>query len=222
VISSPARRYSLMGRSWSSVIPPPVGRNMSEPTAVTSHGRHRFARHYGDRSRDAPCAFHATEPSLLECCFARELRKRRRVHLSRLPVVQGGRAGLDRRRARSRLNAGAAGCPFDAPSPGISSGGSCGTLHALRRPDARPVREKCGNGFPLRHPVRRKGCRSLAIPPAWLLPVHFTCAPKTTVRVAWRLRPRCRAPGAAGGCVIRAVNGCAAVAMVAGLAHGDR
>jgi hypothetical protein len=65
-------------------------------------------------------------------------------------LVQGGRAGLDRRRARSRLNAGADGCPIDAPSPGISSGGSCGTLHALRRPDVRPVREKCGNGFGLR------------------------------------------------------------------------
>jgi hypothetical protein len=34
--------------------------------------------------------------------------------------------GVDRRRARSRLSAGEAGCPFDASSPGILLGGSCG------------------------------------------------------------------------------------------------
>jgi hypothetical protein len=100
-------------------------------------------------------------------CLQEQQRRASRFSAGRhLCLVQGGRAGLDRRRARSRLNAGAAGCPFDAPSPGISAGGSCGTLHPLRRPDVRPVREKCGTGFPLRHPVRRKGCRSLAIPPA--------------------------------------------------------
>jgi hypothetical protein len=37
-------------------------------------------------------------------------------------LVQGVRGRLDRRRARSRSNAGATGCAFDAPSPGHSSG----------------------------------------------------------------------------------------------------
>jgi hypothetical protein len=32
-------------------------------------------------------------------------------HLARLLVVQGGRAGLDRRRARSRSECGSGGCP---------------------------------------------------------------------------------------------------------------
>ena len=65
-------------------------------------------------------------------------------------LVQGGRGGLDRRRARSRLNAGATGCAFDAPSPGISAGVACGTPHTPRPAEAATIRRERSQAGPLR------------------------------------------------------------------------
>jgi hypothetical protein len=66
----------------------------------------------------------------------------------RLRLVQGGRAGLDRRRARSRLNAGAAGVPLDAPSPRHITGRVLRDTRRRRRRDRRHMQAECPQGVP--------------------------------------------------------------------------
>lgn len=67
-------------------------------------------------------------PRAAHARFRRAERQRGGLLARRLDVVQGGRAGLDRRRACSYRNAGAAGCPFDAPHRACHRTGLTGHL----------------------------------------------------------------------------------------------
>jgi hypothetical protein len=66
-------------------------------------------------------------------------------------IVQDGRGGLDRWSRPRASEGGAAACPFDAPSPGVSSGGSCGHFTGWGSLMSAPVREKGGTRFGLSH-----------------------------------------------------------------------
>ena len=48
------------------------------------------------------------------------------------------------------MNAGATGCAFDAPSPGISAGVACGTPHTPRPAEAATIRRERSQAGPLR------------------------------------------------------------------------
>jgi transposase InsO family protein len=83
--------------------------------------------------------------------------------LTRPLFVRGGRAGLDRRRARSRRNTGAAGCPFDALHRAFQRGGvlpDTRRSRSLEDVDAAagiPVGVRLGDGA--RRGVRRRFAR---------------------------------------------------------------
>jgi hypothetical protein len=74
-----------------------------------------------------------------------------------LVVIQGGRAGLDRRRARSRLNAGAADVRLMLARRVFHRAGLAGQLHARRRPvsDRRGIRRRFIDRAAVRSEVAR-------------------------------------------------------------------
>jgi hypothetical protein len=89
-----------------------------------------------------------SDPKILVHFQATASRSKRERAASLPYVVQGGRGGLDRRRARSRSNAGATGCA-STPSPGISAGGSYGTPHTPRSVEAATIQGERPQGAPV-------------------------------------------------------------------------
>jgi hypothetical protein len=88
-----------------------------------------------------------------DCSFA----KKQESPPALLVVIQGGRAGLDRRRARSRLNAGAADVRLMLARRAFHRAGLAGQLHARRRPvsDRRGIRRRFIDRAAVRSEVAR-------------------------------------------------------------------
>jgi hypothetical protein len=145
----------------------------------------RHARHQRELRRDRPATSRTSslrppeswrtldaQRPLDHCCFARDLRKRGRRHAGRLLVVQGGRTGLDRRRARSHLNAGAAGVCLTPPDRAFHRAGLAG-----HPPITQARRRSC-----------EPGCVSVGVP---LSDAHRSCCCAGLVRLDRTSRSPC-------------------------------
>jgi hypothetical protein len=98
------------------------------------------------------------------CSFS----KKQELPPALLVGVQRRSAGVCSRRARSHVNAALCGVPVGTRSPGISSGGSCGTPARRRRPNDLELQVECPQGGPLSGPLcagLERRCR-----PPWLAP----------------------------------------------------
>jgi hypothetical protein len=115
----------------------------------------------------------------------------RRAVPARLPVVQDGRAGLDRRRARLRLNAGAVGVRLDAlcgisvARPTSSPSVPLAVVVAARSEVASPVvPEHPAANFAADAPARDRSASNGANPPVEHVRTHCPAAIATLVAIA--------------------------------------